>query len=316
VKLRAWSLSDIGRKRDHNEDSYLCDEGLGLFVVADGMGGHQGGDQASRLAVDVLRREVAAVPDFEAGAKEIVRKDPLTAVLPRELALASVQANGAKGPTLVRWAGADGGTLPDGALEEPDPAAGFGDMPTDPSLVVSPPAAATVLRAAARVAGRAIFDIAQGDSKLNGMGTTLTAMLVHGGRAHLVHVGDSRAFVLRDGKLIQLTEDHSWIAEQVRAGNLSEAEARESKFRHIITRSVGFEREVEVDLLGLSVMAGDCFLLCSDGMSNYVEAAELERIFTTTFYGKIPRLLVDLANDRGGDDNVTVVVVYAGNDKG
>jgi protein phosphatase len=316
VKLRAWSLSDIGRKRDHNEDSFLADENLGLFVVADGMGGHQGGDQASRLAVDVLRREVAAIPDFEAGAKEIVKADPLTAIMPRELALAAAPGDKKGGPSLVRWAGAAGGTLPPPVYgDEQDPAQGFGDMPTDPSLLVTPPAAATVLRAAARVAGRAIFDIAQGDTKLNGMGTTLTAMLVHDGRAHLVHVGDSRAHILRDGKLIQLTEDHSWIAEQVRAGNLSEAEAKESKFRHIITRSVGFEREVEVDLLGLTVLAGDCFLLCSDGMSNYVESAELERILTTTFYGKIPRLLVDLANDRGGDDNVTVVLVYAANDR-
>ena len=81
MRLRSWSLTDIGRKRDHNEDSYLADEGLGLYAVADGMGGHQGGDRASRMAVDVLAREVAALADFDAGAREIQRLDPLVALL-------------------------------------------------------------------------------------------------------------------------------------------------------------------------------------------------------------------------------------------
>ena len=103
------------------------------------------------------------------------------------------------------------------------------------------------------------------------MGTTLTALLFCGGYVHLGHVGDSRAYLYRDGRARQLTEDHSWIQEQVRAGLISPEEATESRFRNIITRSVGFEPSVEPDLAGLAVQAGDCFVLCSDGLSNYLD---------------------------------------------
>ena len=212
-------------------------------------------------------------------------------------------------PELVRW-----GEGTEVSFEEDEPYDDLGDMPTDPSMAVVPPAAATILRAAARAAGRAIFDAAQSDPGLAGMGTTLTALLIHKGRGHLVHVGDSRAFLVRDGIAVQLTEDHSWIAEQVRAGLITEDEARESKFRHIITRSVGFEREVTVDLLGVPVMPGDCFVLCSDGMSNHVSPEEIGRLVASTWYAKVPDLLVQLANDRGGDDNITVVLVCAANE--
>jgi serine/threonine protein phosphatase PrpC len=310
MKLYGWSLTDIGRKRDHNEDSHLLDEGLRLFAVADGMGGHQGGDQASKMAVEVLRDELSSsLGDLDETAKRILQEDPLAAVFPREPATAFASPPVAAPASLVKKYT---GTAPiDDDLAEEDTA----DMPTDPAISVVPPPAATVLRAAARVAGRAIFDAAQADPRLSGMGTTLTAIMFHKDRAHLVHVGDSRCFLFRDSKIVQVTEDHSWIAEQVKAGVLSEAEARESKFRHIITRSVGFEREVDVDLLGVPVLPGDCFLLCSDGMSNYVDTEELSRILATTYYSKVPQLLVDLANDRGGDDNITVVLVYAANEK-
>ncbi|HTM23214.1 MAG TPA: protein phosphatase 2C domain-containing protein [Kofleriaceae bacterium] len=197
-----------------------------------------------------------------------------------------------------------------------------GDDPTvDPDDETGPfdtgvPAACTILRAAAREAGHAIFDAALDDSRLRGMGTTLTAMLFDDGRMNLVHAGDSRGFLFRDGHLEQLTEDHSWIAEQVKAGAMTEAEARESKFRHIITRSVGFERDVEVDGIGVAVRAGDCFLLCSDGMSNYVSHAEIGRVLSARWLRRAPEALIDLANQRGGDDNITVVVVVAANDAG
>jgi len=315
----AWAVSDVGRKRDHNEDSHLADEGLGLFAVADGMGGHQGGDRASGLAVEVLQREVAnAVAkhgDIEAAASEVLRTDPLQPVWAREptlpvaLVVAPAELPAAPPPGLVRW-----GEGAEVSFEEDAPYDELGDMPTDPSLTLVPPAAATLLRAAARAAGRIIFDAAQSDPLLQGMGTTLTALLLHGDRAHVVHVGDSRAFLIREGVAIQLTEDHSWIAEQLRAGLISEDEARESKFRHIITRSVGFEREVSVDLVGVPIVAGDCFLLCSDGMSNHVTPEEIGRVVASTWYAKVPGLLVDLANDRGGDDNITVVLVYAANE--
>src|SRR5262249_41760153 len=224
-------------------------------------------------------------------------------------------AGGAGAPRKVtRWGAARvaGSTATSDGDDEPYEA--LADMPTDPSLLLVPPPAATILRSAARSAGRAIYDAAQVDARLAGMGTTLTAILFHKDRANFVHVGDSRAFLIRDGQVTQLTEDHSWIAEQVRAGIITENEARESKFRHIITRSVGFEREVDVDLLGMPIVCGDCFLLCSDGMSNHVSPEEVGRIVGSTYYAKVPQILVDLANDRGGDDNITVILVYAAND--
>jgi protein phosphatase len=317
VKVVAWARSDVGRKREHNEDSLLADEALGLFVVADGMGGHQGGERASRMAVEVLRGRIQAIHeadgDFDAAARELVKGDPLQVGLSHEITspldLVARPRRASRLPDAVRW-----GSESVSFDQDDSPYDDLGDMPTDPNLPSVAPSAATILRAAARAAGRRIYDTAQGDPNLSGMGTTLTALLIHRDRAHLAHVGDSRAFLIRDGVAVQLTEDHSWIAEQVRAGLITEDEAKESRFRHIITRSVGFEPDVAVDLLGLAVQAGDCFLLCSDGMSNHVTAEEIGRLVVSTWYAKVPELLVELANDRGGDDNISVVLVLAAND--
>ena len=251
MRILAWGITDVGQKRDHNEDHFLVCQDLSLFAVADGMGGHQGGDRASRLAVEILERE-------------------------------------------IRRADLDG------------------TQPVVPS-VESPPA--RELRAAARTAGRTIFNLAQKDPRLSGMGTTLTSLFFHGGRAYLAHVGDSRAYLFRDERIEQLTDDHSWIEEQVRGGFMTMAEAQESALKHIITRSVGFESDVEVDLLTLPFLMGDCFLLCSDGLSNHIDGEEIRQHLSDGYYGKVPRRLVDAANARGGEDNVTVVVVYVANDK-
>ncbi|HTJ45964.1 MAG TPA: PP2C family serine/threonine-protein phosphatase [Kofleriaceae bacterium] len=294
MRLYAWAKTDPGKKRDHNEDRFLVDEGLGLFAVADGMGGHQGGETASKLALDTLRAQIKmARADLPGTAKKIEE---------------------ARRAELFR------STEPHQAIEDTLPATPtggvrtIGEESTDPVLDASQPPAMSVLRAAARSAGHAIYDTALGDPNLRGMGTTLTAIMYEQGRMHVVHAGDSRCYLFRDGALRQLTEDHSWIAEQVRSGNMTEAEARESKFRHVITRSVGFERDVEVDSRGVSVEPGDCYLLCSDGMSNHVDHGDLERLLASTWYRRAPQALVDMANQRGGDDNITVVVVMVAND--
>jgi protein phosphatase len=240
VRLIAYSLSDVGRKRDHNEDNFLVREDLSLFAVADGMGGHQAGERASKMALERLV-----------------------------------------------------GTLTEG-----------GDRAD----------ALAALREAAQAAGAAIFAAAQADEEMHGMGTTLTTLWFQRGRAYLAHVGDSRAYLYRDGRVQQLSDDHSWVSEQVRAGMMTEDEAKSSKFKHIITRSVGFEHNVQVDGAAIPVQPGDCFVICSDGLSNYLEGDELARVLQTRFYRDVPRLLVDLANDRGGDDNVTVVLVHVAND--
>jgi hypothetical protein len=184
-------------------------------------------------------------------------------------------------------------------------------LPNGPVLAFSP--ALELMRGVVRRASSAIFEAAWAKPELRGMGTTLTAVLVHGGRAHLVHAGDSRCYMFRDGHLKQLTDDHSWIAEQLRSGQISEAEAKSSKFRHVITKSIGFERDIEADMKSVPVSAGDCFLLCSDGMSNYIEHGELERIVAMTWYRRLPETLIELANSRGGDDNITVVVGLVAN---
>jgi serine/threonine protein phosphatase PrpC len=174
-------------------------------------------------------------------------------------------------------------------------------------------AALELMRGIVRRASSGIYEASFHKPELRGMGTTLTAVLMHSGKAHLVHAGDSRCYMFRDGQLRQLTEDHSWIAEQMKNGSMSEAEAKQSKFRHVITKSIGFERDIDADLKSVPVSAGDCFLLCSDGMSNYVEHGELERIVAMTWYRRLPEKLIELANDRGGDDNITVVVGLVAN---
>jgi protein phosphatase len=246
----------VGRKRHHNEDSLLCNNELSLFAVADGMGGHLGGERASRMAVEILEREI-----------EKARQDGQLATPLSE--------------------------LPPG---EPHPIR-------------------ALLRRAVIEADRNIYEAAMANPALAGMGTTLTTLLFAGDQLHMGHVGDSRAYLYRDGRARQLTEDHSWIQEQVRAGLISAEEAKESRFRNIITRSVGFEPSVEPDLAAMAVQAGDCFVLCSDGLSNYLSADELGQVLTAHFYRDVAKVFVDLANDRGGDDNVTCLVVYAGNEK-
>ncbi|HEX8108223.1 MAG TPA: PP2C family serine/threonine-protein phosphatase [Kofleriaceae bacterium] len=299
MRLWAWGQSDPGRKRERNEDSYLVDPETGVMAVADGMGGHQGGATASRMAVEYLGRELAEVRgNFDAALLEQIQGEMhvrTTEEMPvvSDLAEASTPPSGSKPVVGGPVRGSDP-TLPPGAVPAFSPAL-------------------EVMRGVVRRASSAIFEASWARPELRGMGTTLTAMLVHGGRAHVVHAGDSRCYVFRDGQLRQLTEDHSWIAEQLRAGSISEAEARSSKFRHVITKSIGFERDIEADTKSVPVSAGDCFLLCSDGMTNYVEHGELERIVAMTWYRRLPATLVELANSRGGDDNITVVVGLVAN---
>src|SRR5688500_4593149 len=176
-------------------------------------------------------------------------------------------------------------------------------------------AVSEMLCAAASEASARIYDQAAADTRLQGMGTTLTGLFVFGERGYVVHVGDSRAFVLRGGTCRQLTNDHSWLNEQVQAGLLTEEEAAASDLKHIITRSVGFERHVDADVVPLNIIPGDAFLLCSDGMSNYIEGDEIAQLGRDHWYADLPKICLDLANRRGGDDNITVLVALACNDR-
>lgn len=306
MRLWAWGQSDPGRKRERNEDSYLVDPETGVLAVADGMGGHQGGATASRMAVEYLGRELAqARGDFEAAFRDQVLT---SARRTEEMEAVDVPDSGAA-PTMPRDLYRPVARTP---LVAPTPLTGLEVTPAPGTMEAFSPALG-MMRDVVRRASSAIFEAAWAKPELRGMGTTLTAALIHGGRAHLVHAGDSRCYMFRDGQLRQLSEDHSWIAEQLRTGSISEAEAKNSKFRHVITKSIGFERDIEADVKSVPVSAGDCFLLCSDGMSNYVEHGELERIVAMTWYRKLPETLIDLANSRGGDDNITVVVGLVAN---
>jgi serine/threonine protein phosphatase PrpC len=284
MRLWAWGQSDPGRKRERNEDSYLVDPGIGIMAVADGMGGHQGGATASRMAVELLSKELAeARGDFDAANKKT-----------REISVRTTEEMPAVSDT-------DASQIP-----QTDEVMAIGA-----AMVFSP--ALELMSNIVKRASSGIYEAAFAKPELRGMGTTLTALLVHGGKAHVVHAGDSRCYMFRDGQLRQLTDDHSWIAEQLKSGTITEAEAKSSKFRHVITKSIGFEREIEADLKSVPVSAGDCFVLCSDGMSNYIEHGELERIVAMTWYRRLPQQLIQLANDRGGDDNITVVVGLVAN---
>jgi serine/threonine protein phosphatase PrpC len=248
MKVVSVGLTDVGRKRNHNEDSFLIDEELQLYVVADGMGGHAGGGKASSLAVETIDRELRRIRE---GGEDPFKVDS---------------------------------ALQDSPLPE-------------------------VIRSAVERACLTIFNTAQEDPRLAGMGTTVISLLVRGDHAFFAHVGDSRAYLIRGDLIQQISEDHSLVNEQIKAGMITPEEAKHSRYKNIITRSVGFEEEVQVDVMGLVCEAGDTFLLCSDGLANMVEDRELLEIVRKTGIEEVPRKLVEVANERGGDDNITVVVV-------
>jgi protein phosphatase len=234
--LRAAAGTNVGRRRRINEDRYAVAPELGLFLVADGMGGHTAGQVASELAAQAALRAVATLQD---AAVSLAEK----------------------------------------------------------------------LRFAVSSANRAIFEAARERPELAGMGTTLVAVLAHDGRVALAHVGDSRAYLIRGDLIQQISEDHSLVNEQIKAGMITPEEAKHSRYKNIITRSVGFEEEVQVDVMGLLSEPGDVFVLCSDGMANMVEDPEILHIVRHHPLSEVPRTLVDLANERGGDDNITVIAV-------
>jgi PPM family protein phosphatase len=243
---QGWGVSDVGRKREVNEDSFLVDDALGLYLVADGMGGHAGGAFASRAASTAFRDE-------------------------------------------FRQRTAD--PLPDDGEQRVD-------------------AIAARLLEAITVASVTVFERALVDPSLAGMGTTLSAMHVEDGKAFVVHVGDSRVYLARDRTLTQVSEDHSLVSDQLKVGLLTPEEARTSPLRNVITRSVGFSREVEPDLYVVPIEPGDRFLLCSDGLTLHVDPREILLGLHSTLMAKAPWQLIDLALSRGGEDNVTVVTVY------
>ncbi len=157
----------------------------------------------------------------------------------------------------------------------------------------------------------AVFQYASKKAESRGMGTTMTAVMVDGNAAIIGHVGDSRAYLVRSGKILQLTRDHSWVAERVRQGLLTEEEARDHKWRNVITNALGSRPQLRLDLFGLDLRENDILMVCSDGLSNLVLEAEMLQIITENPLDSldvVAQNLVDAANEAGGLDNITCVM--------
>lgn len=175
-----------------------------------------------------------------------------------------------------------------------------------------PQALAEALREALEAANNAVFTQARANPELRGMGTTCVAALIRDGQAVIGNVGDSRIYLFRHGRLEQLTDDHSLVQEHVRAGELTEQEARESRYKNVITRAVGIARSVEPDIELVDLEPGDTLLLCSDGLTNMVPEPEIERLLDDIDVADACKRLVDAANRNGGADNITTVIVRYG----
>lgn len=246
MKTIGFGLSDTGREREVNEDAFLVDERLGLFVVSDGLGGHAAGEEASRRAVEGVRR--------------IVREG-----------LAEVEPDAIDHPLLRR-----------------------------------------VVVEAVKTACAEIYAAASTTSELSGMASTITLLLVAGSRACMAHVGDTRLYLCREGSAWQLSSDHTMAADLVRRGEITVDEAREHRYSNVLTRVLGAQESVEPETLILDILPDDTFLLCSDGLSNYVEGpGEISTALGQDDLSAAPKELVDRANARGGSDNITAVVVGA-----
>ena len=232
MKVRVGARSDIGRARVRNEDSYLVKDPL--FAVADGMGGHKGGDVASSLALQTIDA-AAAAPEQE-DVERLVEQ-----------------------------------------IKE---------------------------------ANHRVLERGESDKDLRGMGTTVTALLTADGKAHVVHVGDSRAYRLRDGAFQQLTEDHTLVQRMVREGKLTEEEAARHPQRSVLTRALGVDVDIPIDQLTLDVQEGDRVLLCTDGLTSMVGRERIQGILEGEAEPQAAcERLIDAANRAGGDDNITVIVI-------
>jgi serine/threonine protein phosphatase PrpC len=240
--MKVAAMTDPGRVRPTNEDSFFADSRLGLLIVADGMGGHNGGEVASRIAVETISGIIAA-----------------------------------------RLAGP----------EEPEDVDGL-------------------IRDAIKQADIRIRERADEDPALQDMGTTLVLALCRGDVIHLAHVGDSRAYLIHNGSIRQLTEDHSLMAQMLKDGQLTKDDAPHFRLRHVVTRSLGSRVASEVDMATVLWRRGDYLLLCSDGLTNMLDDSELCSIIVAggEDLQRSCQEAIDRANRKGGKDNITIVLAY------
>ncbi len=238
LTVTAFGRTDVGVVRTDNEDNYLLIPDEGLYIVADGMGGHAAGEVASEMAVRIIAREL----------RDVARED-----------------------------------------EE---------------------RAADTLRTAIRRANEQIFQRTLNEQDKRGMGTTATAMLILDAKYLIGHVGDSRAYVLREDEMVQLTKDHSYVQEQVDAGYLTPQQARVHPYSNVITRCVGANDDVDPDVYGGTLRGGDLYLLASDGLTGMLEDHEMKEILQNgSDMDTALDELINTANGRGGLDNITAIIL-------
>ena len=245
---RGIGLTDVGLVRSSNQDAFAVIDEQGVWIVADGMGGHAGGDVASRLAVQSIK----ACSQSHAGGESSAQQD------------------------------------------SQDHAA--------------------VLRRAIEEANRTIWQEALDRPELSGMGTTVVLLLIGGAEhphATLAHVGDSRAYLMRGHSLVQLTQDHSWVEEQIRQGRLPREEAETHSLRHVLTRALGTNATVEPDISTHPLLPEDRILLCTDGLTKMLTDEEILRVLLESGPSRQQacQALIQEAKRRGGHDNITVVII-------
>ncbi|AKT42788.1 PP2C family protein-serine/threonine phosphatase [Chondromyces crocatus] len=248
MRVRSFGRTDVGRHRRSNEDAFFCDDGLRLYIVADGMGGHAAGEVASAEAVETVY----------------------------------------------------------GMVKRGLPSLGDPDEPLTPEKAR---AVCRLIEGAIQAATYMVFAIAQLERDKNGMGTTLSVALAMGDAMVTGQVGDSRIYQVRNGHAVQMTEDHTLIAWQIKNGLISPEEARMSPHRNVITRAVGNRDYVEVDTSIVTTEAGDRYLLCSDGLHGYLHSEEEVATIAEDGGEKAVDRFIEVANQRGGRDNITAVLV-------
>lgn len=248
LNYTASGLSDVGLVRDNNEDVWGEIEELNFFALADGMGGHQAGEVASREAVSHL---LQLIRKGFASSKKRTQQEFV-----KMIKHALVQVNGI------------------------------------------------------------VYKIGKSDSELKGMGTTVCALLFCDEGAVIAHVGDSRIYRLRNGKIEQLTKDHSLFRELVELGQISEHYAPDFAYKNIITKAIGTESKIDPSVVEVDVKKGDTYLLCTDGLSDLLRANEIEEILKHPLpVDQLVEELINAAKDKGGHDNITVVLVQVNEEK-
>jgi len=239
MRLRVSGKTDIGQKRKINQDSILMDNQSKLFIVADGMGGHKGGEVASKLACKTLQTVVQnGLAEGVGSALQLLKK-------------------------------------------------GFVEATRAVHLEANKP----------------------GGEDLQGMGTTMVAMFIYEKIAYIANVGDSRAYIFKDDHLWRITEDHSWVNEQLRSGVITEEQLDTVTGKNVITRSVGFAPEVNVDVFYRELFVGEKYLLCSDGLHGLVKDEWVQDRMKNGPLVNFVEACVLEANNNGGDDNVTCLFV-------